>query len=252
MLTNCYIQDYNSIHELHINLTPITILFGSNGSGKSSILKALNIPIRDSLIYQMKYLNPDDLELCLKFSPEIKKLSQSMHNLWTVLYNLSEDRYKLVLCYMKECFPSLNNIHLVLKDECIWSYYSENGKDLIDTSQLSDGYIRMLIMLTALFQGETECLLFDEPEISLHPYAISIFAKAVKEVVEKYHQQIVIATQSPVLISQFENTDLQLVFRDKMGNTHLTNISEMSDIQDLLKEYAFGSLYMAELVGAQL
>ena len=46
----------------------------------------------------------------------------------------------------------------------------------------------MLINLTALFsEGQNRYLLilFDEPEISLHPWALAVFAKAVKLTKEK-------------------------------------------------------------------
>ena len=70
----------------------------------------------------------------------------------------------------------------------------------------------MLIHLTALFSQASESsislIIFDEPETSLHPYAISVFAEAVKLATKEWNKQVFIATHSPVLISQFDPEDL--------------------------------------------
>ena len=51
-------------------------------------------------------------------------------------------------------------------------------------------------------------IVFDEPETSLHPYAISVFADAVKHATKEWNKQVFIATHSPVLIGQFEPEDI--------------------------------------------
>ena len=112
----------------------------------------------------------------------------------------------------------------------------------------------MLIHLTALFsegKGRESLIVFDEPETSLHPYAISIFAEAVKHATKEWNKQVFIATHSPVLISQFDPADLLATGLDESGQTVLTRVSEMEDIKDLLENYATGSLYMAEAIAPQ-
>ena len=112
----------------------------------------------------------------------------------------------------------------------------------------------MLIHLTALFsegKGRDSLIVFDEPETSLHPYAISVFAEAVKLATKEWNKQVFIATHSPVLISQFAPEDLLAAELDESGQTVLTRVSEMKDIQDLLEDYATGSLYMAEAIAPQ-
>ena len=112
----------------------------------------------------------------------------------------------------------------------------------------------MLIHLTALFSEGKErdsLIVFDEPETSLHPYAISIFAEAVKLATKEWNKQVFIATHSPVLISQFDLEDILTAELDESGQTVLTRVSEMKDIQDLLEDYATGSLYMAGAIAPQ-
>ena len=76
----------------------------------------------------------------------------------------------------------------------------------IFASGASDGFLQLLLLLIALFSEGTResVLLFDEPEMSLHPWALVVFARAVKLAAEQWNKQVFLATHSPVLISQFE------------------------------------------------
>ncbi|NEP44305.1 MAG: AAA family ATPase, partial [Okeania sp. SIO2H7] len=94
-------------------------------------------------------------------------------------------------------------------------------------------------------------ILLDEPEISLHPWALAVFAKAVKLAAKSWNKQIFIATHSPVLISQFEPENILAAELDEERQTVMKRVSEMEDIQDLLEDYATGSLYMAEAIAPQ-
>ena len=42
----------------------------------------------------------------------------------------------------------------------------------------------------------------------MHPWALTVFAKAVKVAAEQWNKQVFVATHSPVLISQFEPRDV--------------------------------------------
>jgi hypothetical protein len=61
---------------------------------------------------------------------------------------------------------------------------------------------------------------------------------------------VILATHSPVLISQFD-PDQQLAVESREGQTKITRVSEIEDIQDLLQDYGTGSLYMSEAVAPQ-
>jgi predicted ATPase len=118
---------------------------------------------------------------------------------------------------------------------------------------VSDGHIQLLIHLTALFgEGDrNSILIFDEPETSLHPFAVSVFAEAVKLAAEKWGKQVMIATHSPVLISQFELSDIIASELSDNNGTRMRRVSEIPGLADLLDEYAAGSLYMSEMLARQ-
>ena len=97
---------------------------------------------------------------------------------------------------------------------------------------------------------EGRSFLFDEPEVSLHPWALVVFAKAVKEAAERWNKQVFLATHSPVLISQFEPEDT-LVAAVEEGHARFHRLSEIDELRDLLEHYESGSLYMSGAVARQ-
>jgi predicted ATPase len=190
-----------------------------------------------------------------------ERLQDRCDNLWSVLRNLHDkrvidERYDTIISFMQESFPAFDNLFFEQTGRyTVYGNFLEKGRRKpIRSSGVSDGHLQMLINLTALFsegQNRYSLILFDEPEISLHPWALAVFAKAVKLATEKWNKQVFIATHSPVLISQFEPENILTAELDKKGKTVLKRLSEIEGIQDLLEEYATGSLYMAEMIAPQ-
>ncbi len=182
-------------------------------------------------------------------------------NVWSVLRNIHDkraidERYDTIIKFMRKSFPNFEDLLIEQTGpNSVYGSFLENGRQApIQASGVSDGHLQMLIHLTALFSEGKErdsLIVFDEPETSLHPYAISVFAEAVKQATKEWNKQVFIATHSPVLIGQFKPEDILATGLDESGQTTLTRVSEMNDIQDLLDNYDTGSLYMAEVIAPQ-
>jgi predicted ATPase len=81
-------------------------------------------------------------------------------------------------------------------------------------SQLSDGTLRFICLATALLQPDEDLpstLILDEPELGLHPEAISLLAELIKSASQR--TQVIIATQSPLLVNAFSPEDIIVVKR---------------------------------------
>ena len=188
-------------------------------------------------------------------------LREDCGNLWSVLRNIHgkgaiDSRYATIISFMQNSFPNFKDIVFdsAGPNGVYASFVEKDRQTPIPVLGVSEGHLQMLIHLTALFSQEEEhnsLIVFDEPETSLHPYAISVFAEAVKLATKEWNKQVFIATHSPVLISQFEPEDILATGLDESGQTVLTRVSEMNDIKDLLESYATGSLYMAEAIAPQ-
>ena len=180
-------------------------------------------------------------------------------NAWSVLRNLHDkrsvdDRFDTIMQFMRESFPSFEE--LVLEQTGANSVYAsivEKGRrKQIRASGVSDGHLQMLLLLTALFsEGNREAVvLFDEPEISLHPWALAVLAKAIKLATEQWNKQVFVATHSPVLVDQFDANDI-LAMEIENDRSRPVRLSDKQQITDLLEQYGPGSLYMAEMVAPQ-
>ncbi len=188
-------------------------------------------------------------------------LHEKGENLWSVLQNIHgkiaiDRRYETITNFMRKSFPNFKDLVFdPAGPNTIYArFVQKNLQYPIPVLGVSEGQLQMLIHLTTLFSQEQELhslVIFDEPETSLHPYAISVFAEAVKLATKEWNRQVFIATHSPVLIGQFEPEEILATKLDESGQTVLTRVSEMEDIQDLLESYDTGSLYMAEAIAPQ-
>lgn len=182
-------------------------------------------------------------------------------NLFSVLRNLqgrqgADARYATIRAFMRESFPGFDHIVLdATGPASVYGSFVERGHpNPIHASGAADGYLQLLLMLTALFAEPADqgsVILLDEPETSLHPWALAVLAKAVKLAASPdWGRQVFLATHSPVLMSQFD-ADQIVEATQVNGATRLRRLSEITEVQDLLERYAVGSLYMAQEVGAQ-
>ncbi len=183
-------------------------------------------------------------------------------NLWSALRNLNDrraydDRFETIINYMRKAFPNTFKdltFEQIGSDRVGGSFVEKGHSRPIQASGVSDGHLQMLGLLTCLFgdaSDRSSVLLFDEPETSLHPHAIATFAQASRDAVSYRKRQIIMATHSPVLISQFETGEVIVAERGNRQSSIFRRLSEIGELKDLVQQYALGSLYMAEQVGSQ-
>ncbi len=230
--------------------------FNQGDSAATSLDRLLhNVRLYHSRSFHLRWLKTKGSD----GGPEMR-LKDHVENAWSVLRNLHDRksvdvRYDTIMDYMTQAFPTFDG--LLLEQTGLNSVYASFRERMrrkeIRASGVSDGHLQLLLLLTALFSegsGREAVILFDEPEISLHPWALSVFAKAVQDAAENWSKQVLIATHSPVLLSQFDIGDV-LASQVVDGRTQVTRLSEMEEIRDLLEQYAAGSLYMSEAIAAQ-
>jgi len=187
-------------------------------------------------------------------------LATSGDNLWSVLRNLQgrraiDDRYDTIVRYMARCFPGFVDLVLDAPSPATvyGSFVEKRLKQPTRASGASDGHLQMLLLLTALFaegRSRPSLVLFDEPELSLHPWALAVLAEAMEEAAVHWQRQVLASTHSPVLLSQFDPSRILEVESSPEG-TQVRRLSEIAAVKDLLEQYSAGSLYMSESVGRQ-
>lgn len=187
------------------------------------------------------------------------RLADRAENLWSVLRILNDrrdfdDRFETIMRFMKRAFPGFQALSI---EQTGPNSVSAQFQEAFRTSPMwvsgmSDGHLQMLILLTAIFaEGRHATLvMFDEPDLSLNPWALQVLSEAIQEAADSWNSQFLITTHSPVLLSMFNEGDL-FVSQSLDGQSTFKRLVEVASMKDLLDQYAAGALYMMQLIGEQ-
>jgi predicted ATPase len=121
-------------------------------------------------------------------------------------------------------------------------------------NQLSDGTLRFLCMATALLQPvRPPTVHFDEPELGLPPYALTLLGNLFKQAAESYgdfvSKQVVISTQSAPLLSEFAPEDIIVVERTN-GESTFRRL-DSTHLSEWLEDYTLGELWQRNILGGR-
>jgi predicted ATPase len=121
-------------------------------------------------------------------------------------------------------------------------------------SHLSDGTLRFICMATALLQPSLPpTVLFDEPELGLHPFALTLLANLFQQAAKQYgtwvSQQLIVSTQSAPLLNHFAPEDVIVVERAE-GQSTFRRL-ESAHLSEWLAEYTLGELWQKNVLGGR-
>ncbi len=117
-------------------------------------------------------------------------------------------------------------------------------------NQLSDGTLRFICMASALLQpSPPPTVLFDEPELGLHPYALTLLGSLFKRASESSGKQVIISTQSAPLLNEFEPADIIVVERTN-GESTFRRL-DPAQLSEWLEEYTLGELWQKNVLGGR-
>jgi predicted ATPase len=115
-------------------------------------------------------------------------------------------------------------------------------------SQLSDGSLRFICLVTALLQPEApSTIIIDEPELGLHPYAITLLGALIRAASRR--MQVIVSTQSVPLLNEFELEDLIIVEREQ-GASVFKRL-DANQFSSWLEDYSVGELWQKNLLGGR-
>lgn len=118
-------------------------------------------------------------------------------------------------------------------------------------SQLSDGTLRFICLATLLLQPVSlmpETILIDEPELGLHPYAISLLASLIKKAA--VYKQIIVSTQSVELLNEFEAKDI-IVVNHENDQSVFSRLDPERLKAWLDDDYSLGELWKRNILGGR-
>lgn len=124
-----------------------------------------------------------------------------------------------------------------------WREKGRNG--IWSGALLSEAALRFISLTTLLMRPDV--IILEEPEAGIHPFAVNIVSELVRKA--SFTSQVMLSTQSPELLDNFEPEDILVTNREGNG----TRLSRL-DVQELtpwLESYSFGELWKKNLFGGK-
>ena len=184
-------------------------------------------------------------------------LREDGENIAPFLYRLREtepqsyERIKRTFRLVAPFFEDFVLEPLAQNDQMIRLGWRHRGSDAyFDISTLSHGSLRFLALATVLLQpqlSQSPLILLDEPELGLHPYAIAMLCSLIRSA--SVETQIILATQSPYLVDQFQPEDIVVVDRVD-GASQFRRLSTQA-LEAWLEDYSLGDLWLKNELGGR-
>lgn len=184
-----------------------------------------------------------------------RALRPNASNLAAFLYFLSERHpqyYKRIVSTIRLVAPFFDDFVLgpsrLNPDKIQLEWRELNSDAYFNAHSLSDGTLRFICLATLLLQPHLPTtVLIDEPELGLHPYAITMLANLLQSAATK--TQVIVSTQSVPLVNQFSPEDIVVVNRGEEQSTFRR--LNANNMEDWLEEYGLGDLWEKNLLGGR-
>jgi len=209
------------------------------------------------------------LRQCSTYQFHDTSINASIHNRWDVtdsfrlrsdggnlaavlldLRNTDAKRYELIVKQIGRVLPAFKDFVLEeVAGKVLLRWVGRQSDKVFGSHLTSDGSLRLFCLLTLLNLPPDrlpDVLFFDEPELGLHPHAITLVAEMFKRLSKK--RQIFIATQSPYLVDCFELENI-IVASANNGETVLRNLPRGQYQEWLDDEYQLSDIWLKQAVG---
>jgi predicted ATPase len=164
-----------------------------------------------------------------------------------------EKEYRRIVETIRLVLPFFDDfIHRPDEPEYVELEWKQKGKP--DTPfkahMLSDGSLRFICLATLLLQPVSllpDTILIDEPELGLHPYAITVLVDMFKQVAED--RQLIVSTQSVELVNELSPEDVIVVDQDDGASTFKRYTEQ--ELSGWLEEYSMGEIWKRNILGGR-
>jgi predicted ATPase len=181
-------------------------------------------------------------------------LKEDGANLAPVLLRLREEEpryYARIVETIRQIAPYFTDFELQASNGSLLLQWRERGTDLIfGAHQASDGTLRVMALVTLLLMPPAalpRLIILDEPELGLHPFAISVVAGLLQAI--SHTRQVILATQSMTLIDYFTPEDL--VVLDRPGRETSFRRLDPESLRTWLDEYSLAELWEKNVLGGK-
>ena len=185
-----------------------------------------------------------------------RRLDRHGSNVFSVLRNWrdrSRDRarYTFVIDGLRELFPGFfEDLEFARAGQVIGADLRLPHDRVHSANLAPDGWFAALLHLAAIAStGQDDVIAIDEPENALHPRAIKLLLEHMRTWSRRYEATILLATHSPVIISDFDTRPEQLYVMQPDQPACPAPVTEIK-ARDWLAHFTLGDLYTREEFGA--
>ena len=170
------------------------------------------------------------------------------------LRNNYKDSYKRIVDYVRDVVPQFQDFYLEPVNNFVSLRWIDNSATdyRFNAYQFSDGSIRFIALAALLLQpAQTmpNVIILDEPELGLHPYAITQLAEMIKDA--SIHAQVIIATQSKDLVDHFDIDNISVVEMDEKTQSTMVNQLNEEEYKLWLEHYTVSELWDKNIIGGR-
>jgi predicted ATPase len=135
--------------------------------------------------------------------------------------------------------------------ELRWTDKGDPGSSF-SAYQLSDGTLRFIALATLFLQESPPAIIIiDEPELGIHPRALSLLAEMI-QLAGSIDRQVIVATQSGSLVDHFVPEDLVVIDRSRHGDYTVFARPAPGSLDRWLEEETLGDLWERGVVDVSL
>ena len=182
---------------------------------------------------------------------DINYLYGNGSNLAAFLYDIKKQNpitYRHIVHTIQSVAPYFLDFELIPNEgSFVRLLWKDKYSDMVyGITDLSDGTIRFIALTVLFLQPKLpDTIIIDEPELGLHPTAIAKLSGMIRSVAKK-NCQVIIATQSPDLISHFSPDNIITV--DQIDGCSKFKRLNADDLKEWLEDYTIDDLWKRNII----
>lgn len=250
------IKGFGCIEDVELGLGPLQAFIGPNDSGKSTILRAVELAVAAALEPGFAVAVEDPriragASLAIEAAGQSFSFASDRPGLLAPVadWRAVGDRARALLgggtARVRERFPTVK--HIGLRNAS--TTHKQLQIELIDGTKIpaavaSEGLLDFLAFATLPYLHDSaSILLIEEPENGLHPARIRDIVATLREIAKT--TQILIATHSPILVNELEPHEVFVTTRAPNTGTRVTRLDRTPNFAERSRVYHPGELWIA-------
>lgn len=229
-------------------------LIGEEAAKNDPVAKTLRYLLNRCRVYHFHDTSPKSGARNHSYVSDSRWLMPDAANLAAVLYQLKMDDeavYRRIVATIRQVAPFFDDFDLepTSAQRIILNWRHRAFDGVFGPDQLSDGTLRAICLIALLLQPKSDLpvlIVVDEPELGLHPYALTVIGSLFRAV--SHHTQVLISTQSCTLLDSFEPEDIVVVERndDETSEFHRPDAGKL---REWLDDYSLGEVWEKNVIG---